>query len=157
MWSLFFSNKTPRNSNSNEISSNPETCAEIFNNFFSDAVEDLDIDRALRMAWFILMILLKGLLRVSKIIRVFLGFYKKVLGNFSSSFDPISKSSIHNVINNLESSMWCSGYHVWLSPQRSGFESRSRRWIFIMIFHHTAVPCVNPTCHPDEVGKWVPV
>ena len=26
-----------------------------------------------------------------------------------------------------------------------------------MIFHHTAVPSVNPTCHPDKVGKWVPV
>ena len=27
----------------------------------------------------------------------------------------------------------------------------------LMIFHHTAVPSVNPTCHPDEVSKWVPV
>ena len=23
--------------------------------------------------------------------------------------------------------------------------------------HYTLVPSVNPTCHPSEVGKWVPV
>ena len=34
-------------SEGNEIISNPEICAEIFNNFFSDAVDDLDIDRTL--------------------------------------------------------------------------------------------------------------
>ena len=22
---------------------------------------------------------------------------------------------------------------------------------------HYTLPCVNPTCHPSEVGKWVPV
>ena len=47
----FFSDKTPTNnkitlSEGNEIISNPSTCAEIFNNFFSDAVKDLDIDRS---------------------------------------------------------------------------------------------------------------
>ena len=50
----FFSDKMPRISNitlseGNEIISNPATCAEIFNNFFSDAVENLDIDRTLRV------------------------------------------------------------------------------------------------------------
>ena len=48
----FFSDKTPRNSKillseGNEIISNPTTCAKIFNNFFSDAVDDLEIDRSL--------------------------------------------------------------------------------------------------------------
>ena len=50
----FFSDRMPRISNitlseGNEIISNPATCAEIFNNFFSNAVENLDIDRTLHV------------------------------------------------------------------------------------------------------------
>ena len=48
----FFSDKTPKNtkimlSEDNKIVSNPVNCAEIFNNFFIDAIKNLDIDRTL--------------------------------------------------------------------------------------------------------------
>ena len=48
----FFSDKTLTNSNitlseGKEIISSPSKCAEIMNNFFSDAVLELDIDRTL--------------------------------------------------------------------------------------------------------------
>ena len=54
----FFSDKTPRNSNIilsvwNLIVSNPAPCAEMFNNSFSDAVEDLDIDRTLHVDYMV--------------------------------------------------------------------------------------------------------
>ena len=50
----FFPDKAPKNSNiilseGSEMISNPATCAEISNNFFSDIVENLDIDRALHI------------------------------------------------------------------------------------------------------------
>ena len=106
----FFSDKTPRNSNiilseGNEIISNPETCAEIFNNFFSDAVKDLDIDRTLHIDW-------KAYSDdpVEKAIKSFenhpsiLRILQEGYSENKFSFDPISESSIHNVIINMDSS-----------------------------------------------------
>ena len=47
----FFSDKTPRNSNSmlsdgNEMISSPRKCADIFNNFLIDSIKNLGIDRS---------------------------------------------------------------------------------------------------------------
>ena len=48
----FFADKTPSNTNitilvNGSIITNPSTCAEVLNNFFSDSVNNLDIDRSL--------------------------------------------------------------------------------------------------------------
>ena len=106
----FLSDKIPRNSNiilseGNEIISNPETCAEIFNNCFSDAVEDLDIDRTLHidcMAY--------SDDPVEKAIKCFknhpsiLRILQEGYSENKFSFDPISESSIHNVVIKMDSS-----------------------------------------------------
>ena len=52
----FFSDKTPTNSRfilseGDEFTSNPAKCAEIFNNYFSDSVIDLDVDRSLHVCY----------------------------------------------------------------------------------------------------------
>ena len=81
----FFSDKTPRNSKiivseGNEIISNLATCADIFDNFFSDAVEDLDIDENA----------VKKFKNHPSILRIFQEGYPKN----SFSFEFISESSI---------------------------------------------------------------
>ena len=106
----FFSDKTPRNSNiilseGNEIISNPETYAEIFNNFFSDAVKDLDIDRTLHIDCMTysddpVEKAIKSFKNHPSILRILQEGYSE--NKFS--FDPISESSIHNVIINMDSS-----------------------------------------------------
>ena len=106
----FFSDKIPRNRNiilseGNEIISNPETCAEIFNNFFSDAVKDLDIDRNLHIEC-----MAYSDDSVEKAIKSFknhpsiLRTLQEGYSENKFSFDPISESSIHNVIINMDSS-----------------------------------------------------
>ena len=104
MWTFFFWDKTPRNSNiilsqGNEIISNPETCADIFNNFFSDAVEDLDIDRALHIDCMVYSDdHVKSFKNHPSIHRILQEGYSE--NNFS--FDPNSESSIHSVIINMD-------------------------------------------------------
>ena len=105
-----FSDKTPKNSNiilseGNEIISNPATCAEILNNFFSDAVEDLDIDRALHVDCTV-----NSCDPVEKAIKKFkkhpsiLRIFQEGFSENSFSFDFISESSIHSIIRNIDSS-----------------------------------------------------
>ena len=106
----FFSDKTPRISNitlseGNEIINNPATCAEIFNNFFSDAVENLDIDRTLHVDCLInsddsVENAIKKFENHPSILMIFQEGYAK--NNFS--FDFISESSIHSIISNIDSS-----------------------------------------------------
>ena len=50
----FYADKTPSNTNitlleNDNIITNPSACAEVLNNFFSDSVNDLDIDRSLHV------------------------------------------------------------------------------------------------------------
>ena len=106
----FFSDKKPRISNitlseGNEIISNPATCAEIFNNFFSDVVENLDIDRTLHVDCLInsddsVENAIKNFENHPSILMIFQEGYAKN----SFSFDFISESSIHSIISNIDSS-----------------------------------------------------
>ena len=106
----FFSDKTPRNSKiilseGNEIISNPETSAEIFNNFFSDAVEDLDIDRALHIDDMVnsddpVENAINKFKNHPSILRIFQEGYPE----YSFSFEFISESRIHSIIINIDSS-----------------------------------------------------
>ena len=106
----FFSDKTPRISNitlseGNEIIGNPAICAEIFNNFFSDAVENLDIDRTLHVECLInsddsVENAIKKFENHPSILMIFQEGYAK--NRFS--FDFISESSIHSIISNIDSS-----------------------------------------------------
>ena len=106
----FFLDKTPRNSKiilseGNEIISNPATCAEIFNNYVSDAVEDLDIDRALHIDYLVnyddpVENAIKKFKNHPSILRIF----QKVYPENSFSFELISESSIHSIIIDIDSS-----------------------------------------------------
>ena len=105
----FFSDKTPRNSKillseGNEIISNPATCAEIFNNFFSDAVDDSEIDRSLHIDCTV-----NSDDPVEKAIGMFnnhlsiLRINQEGYSRNSFNFDPISESSIYYIISNIDS------------------------------------------------------
>ena len=105
-----FSDKTPSNSKitlleGNEIISNPANCAEVFNNFFSDAVNDLDIDRSLHKECMV-----STDDPVEKYIKMYknhpsiLRINQQVYLQNTFSFLPISESSIHGVICNINSS-----------------------------------------------------
>ena len=105
----FFSDKTPSNSKitlleDNEIISNPAICADIFNNFFSDAVNDLDINRGLHINYTV---------NADHPVEKFIEMYKNhpsilrinqegFLHN-KFSFVQTSESSILNVISNINS------------------------------------------------------
>ena len=106
----FFTDKTPRNSKiilseGNEIISNPTTCGEIFNNFFSDAVEELDTDRALHIDDMVnsddpvenAINKFKNHLSIHRI-------FQKGYPENSFSFEFISESSIHSTIIDIDSS-----------------------------------------------------
>ena len=106
----FFVDKTPNNntitlSEGNEIISNPSTYVEIFNNFFCDAVKDLDIDRSKHV---------NRKLNVDDPIQKYIEMYKnypsilkiheeEILQD-SFSFLPISETRIHSLISNIDSS-----------------------------------------------------
>ena len=105
----FFSDKTPRNSkilhsDGNEIISNPATCAEIFNNFFSDAVDDLEIDRSLHIDC-----TMNSDDPVEKAIEMFnnhpsiLRINQEGYSQNSFNVEPISESSIYDIISNIDS------------------------------------------------------
>ena len=106
----FFSDKTPKNSNitfseGSEIISNPATCANIFNNFFSDAVGNIDIDRALHIDCMLncddpIDMAINTFKNHPSILRIF----QKGYSENSFSFDFISESSIHSIISNIDSS-----------------------------------------------------
>ena len=59
-----------------EIITDPATCSEMFNNFFSDAVEDLDIDRGMHVDYSVnnpvdkVIEMYKNLLSILRIIKV---------------------------------------------------------------------------------------
>ena len=92
-------------SEGNEIIINPTTCAEIFNNYFSDVIEDLDIDRTLHIDCMVYsddpiekaIQKYRNHLSILKIIEV--GYSENVF-----SFEPISELDIHSVISNIDSS-----------------------------------------------------
>ena len=105
----FFSDKTPRNSKillseGNEIIRNPATCAEIFNNFFSDAVDDLEIDRSLHIDC---TVNLDD--PVEKVIEMFnnhlsiLRINQEGHSQNSFNFEPIPESSIYDITSNIDS------------------------------------------------------
>ena len=105
----FFSDKTPRNSKillseGNEIISNPTTCAEIFNNFFSDAVDDLEIDISLHIECTV-----NSDDPVEKAIEMFnnhpsiLRINQEGYSRNSFNFEPKSESSIYDIISNIDS------------------------------------------------------
>ena len=104
-----FSDKTPMNRNitllkGNKIISGPVRCAEIMNNVFSDAVDELDIDRSVHVDY---------LTNVNNPVEKAIATFKNHRGIFSIkelgysqkkvSFHPISELSIHNAINNIDS------------------------------------------------------
>ena len=106
---FFFSDKTPRNSKillseGNEIISNPATCAEIFNNFFSDAVDDLEIDRSLHIDCTV-----NSDDPVEKAIEMFnnhpsiLRINQEGYSQNSFNFEPISESRIYDITSNIDS------------------------------------------------------
>ena len=92
-------------SEGNEIISNPATCAEIFNNFFIDVIENLDIDRTLPIDCMVnsddpVEKAIKRYQNHPSILRIFQEGYTE--NNFS--FEHISELNIHSVINNIDSS-----------------------------------------------------
>ena len=106
----FFSDKTPMNRNiilldGDKIISSPEKCAEIMNNFFSDAVLELDIDRSLYVDS-----LMNIINPVEKAIEMFknhpsiISIYELGYEQNNFSFHPIFELNIHTAINNIGSS-----------------------------------------------------
>ena len=105
---IFLSDKAPKNSNiilseGSEIISNPATCADIFNNFFSDAVGNLGIDRALHIDYMLncddpIDMAINTFKNHPSILRIF----QEVYSENGFSFDFISESSIHSIISNIE-------------------------------------------------------
>ena len=100
----FFSDKPPNNnkitlSEGNEIISNPSTCVEIFNNFFCDAVKDLDIDRSKRV---------NRKVNVDDPIQKYIEMYKDhpsiLKVHKEEIFRPISETCIHSLISDMDSS-----------------------------------------------------
>ena len=87
-----------------KIISSPVKCAEIMNHFFSDAVDELDIDRNVHVDY---------VTNINNPVEKAIGTFKnhpsifniKELGysQNNSSFHPISELSIHNAINNIDS------------------------------------------------------
>ena len=106
----FFSVKTSMNRNitlldGDKIISSPEKCAEIMNNFFSDAVLELDIDRSLYVDS-----VMNIINPVEKAIEMFknhpsnISIYELGYEQNNFSFHPISELNIHTAINNIDSS-----------------------------------------------------
>ena len=106
----FFSDKTPSNGNimlseGNEIIRNPSICAEIFNNFFIDSIENLGIDRNLHINCTNnfndpIEKAIKKFKNHPSILRILQEGYSD--NNFS--FNPICESNMQNIINNIDSS-----------------------------------------------------
>ena len=106
----FFSDKTPTNSRftlseGDEFTSNTAKCAEIFNNYFSDSVIDLDVDRSLHVCYITNMIdpverAINKYIYHPSILKI----TKLEFANSSFSFQHITKKHIQNIINNLDSS-----------------------------------------------------
>ena len=105
----FFSDKTPRNRNitlleGEKIISSPVKCAEIMNNFFSDAVNELDIDRSVHVEY-----VTNINNPTDKAIAMFknhpsiLSINELGYSQNNFSFQPISESNIHNAIINTDS------------------------------------------------------
>ena len=102
----FFSDETPTNSRftlseGDEFTSNPAKCAEIFNNYFSDSVIDLDVDRSLHVCYIAKCsipsreyIYHPSILKINKL----------EFANSCFSFQHISEKHIQNIVNNLDSS-----------------------------------------------------
>ena len=114
----YFSDKTPSNSRitlseGNEIISNPVQCAEIFNNFFSDPVKNLDINRRLHVC---------DVRNIHDPIIKAIEMYKdhpsitkiNSLGftNAEFSFKPVTEKVVQDFIKNLDSSKAFQKYNI---------------------------------------------
>ena len=114
----YFSDKTPSNSRiilseGNEIISNPVQCAEIFNNYFSDPVKNLDINRRLHVC---------DVRNIHDPIIKAIEMYKdhpsitKInspgFTNAEFSFKPVTEKVVQDFIQNLDSSKAFQKYNI---------------------------------------------
>ena len=153
--SLFFSDKTPRNRQitlleGDQIISDSSKCAEIMNNFFSDAVDVLDIDRNVHAD------------NVTNIInpvhRTIVMFQNqptilkiKELGLSNNSFSFISVSELHvsTVINKIDSS---KSYQKDNIPRKLLKDSRD---ISSIVLSSDINKCINKGKFPDNLKKLI--
>ena len=105
-----FADKTPSNTNitlleNGNIITNPSACAEVLNNFFSDSVNDLDIDRSLHVDTVI-----NVHDSIDKAIKMYknhpsvISINKLTFAKRSFSFRPISEEHVQTAISNIDTS-----------------------------------------------------
>ena len=88
-----------------DIITNPSTCADVLNNFFSDSVNDLDVDRSLHVDT-----VSNADDSIDNAIKIYnnhpnvISINKLTFSKNSFSFHPTSKEHVHTAISNIDAS-----------------------------------------------------